>query len=134
MEPNNREREDALAACIEVLLMREQEQAENVIAAQLLDTAQVRRASRAQSVARKMRAAAANLDQSTAFCCCAFTGINTEDPQCEVILVWGEYQVQLLGGLDQSTDEAYLLSPDTKQCACLAHAADAVEEEMARLS
>lgn len=131
-EQNERERKDMLAACIEVLLIREPERAEAVIAARLLDTAQVRDETRAHVVARMILAATANESRPYAFWCGAFTGMYTDDPQCDVVLSRGKYRVQLLGGLDQTTHEAYLISPDSKISARLTRAIEAVKEEMAR--
>jgi|GEM_PF-2513738 hypothetical protein len=127
---------DILAACMDILLTEAPEEVEHVIAAQLLCERWTRSETRARHTAHLLRIQA-DITRSETFCCCGFVGLDTNEPQCDVIISNGGCTVRLWGGFDKDADEAYVLSPEGEVQARLPRAnealAEAVREQQARL-
>lgn len=132
----HRPERDILAACMDILLTVAPEEVERVIAMQLLCERWTRSETRARRMARLLRVRADSTRAET-FRCSGFVGLDTNEPQCDVIIASDGCAVRLWGGFDKGADEAYLLSPEGEVQACLPQAnaavADAVREQEARL-
>lgn len=123
---------DMLAACMDILLTVAPEEVEHVIATQLLCERWTRSETRARQTAHLLRIRA-DITRAETFCCCGFVGLDTNEPQCDVVISDGRYTVRLWGGFDKDADEAYVLSPEGEVQARLLQAnaalADAVREQ-----
>lgn len=126
---------DMLAACMDILLTVAPEDVEYVIAMQLLCERWTRSERRARQAARLLRIRA-DITRSETFRCCGFVGLETNEPQCDVIISDGRCTVRLCGGFDKDADEAYVLSMEGEVQARLPQAnaalADAVREQTRR--